>query len=99
MKTNVLILGLILGFISATSFAACPTLVKLSKLKTVKAFVCADETISFAQPSNTTYEGLCGPTAAANSFYAYCKNSVVDPRQISLRYFTDITPGVRPDVL
>lgn len=98
-KKNVVIFGLGLLFITSVSSAACNKRLKLNVLTNVKVYQCDDETISHSQPENTIYEGLCGPTAGANAFHAYCKNSIVDPALIAPKYFWDITPGVRPDVL
>lgn len=80
---------------------------KQIKLKTIKnpVYQCEDGTISFQQgkkyskDKKSDYEGMCGPTAAANAFHAYCKNYFVEPKSIAHKYFNDITPGVRPDTL
>jgi hypothetical protein len=99
MKKKYLLLGLGLILISSAASAACTKRLKLNVLTQVKVYQCDDETISHSQPSNTNYEGLCGPTSGANAFHAYCQNLIVDPKLISEKYFWDITPGVRPDVL
>ena len=96
---NLILMVLGLSLISSVCSAACINRVKLNILKDVKVYQCEDETISYLQPNNTTYEGLCGPTAGANAFYAYCRNTFVDPKLIAPKYFWDITPGVRPDIL
>lgn len=90
--------GLLL-FSTVSSATACKKQIKLTTLKDVKVFQCDDGTISYTQPDNMSYEGLCGPTAGANAFHAYCKNMFVSPKQIAKKYFWDVTPGVRPDVL
>lgn len=99
MNKKAVFIGLGLLLISSVGSAACTKRLKLSVLKDVKVYQCDDETISHDQPSNTTYEGLCGPTAGANAFHAYCQNHIVDPKLIAEKYFWDITPGVRPDIL
>jgi hypothetical protein len=98
-KKNLILLALGFCLISSVASASCAKRVKLNILKDVKVYQCEDQTITFSQPNNSTYEGLCGPTAGANAFYAYCKNTFVDPKLIAPKYFWDITPGVRPDVL
>ena len=98
-KKNLILLALGFCLISSVASASCAKRVKLNILKDVKVYQCDDQTITYSQPTNTTYEGLCGPTAGANAFYAYCKNTFVDPKLIAPKYFWDITPGVRPDVL
>lgn len=99
MKKIKVFFGLGLLLVSAISAASCIERLKLSTLKNTRVYKCDDLTISHGQPSNTTYEGLCGPTAAANTFYAFCERTIVDPKLISKKYFSDITPGVRPDVM
>jgi hypothetical protein len=91
-------LGLLL-ISSVSSATACKKQLKLNILKDVKVFQCEDETISHAQPENGKYEGLCGATAGANAFHAYCKSTIVDPTLIAPKYFWDVTPGIRPDIL
>lgn len=98
-KTHFLLFALGLFLINTASSAACLKKIKLNVLKNLSVYQCDDGTISHSQPENTTYEGLCGPTAGANAFHAYCKSTIVDPALIGPKYFWDITPGVRPDVL
>lgn len=71
-----------------------------------KTYRCKDSSVSFAQASYTgvsskkgNYNGLCGATAAANVFHAYCQNLFVEPTQIAPKYFDDYTPGIRPDTM
>jgi hypothetical protein len=73
---------------------------KKINLKTIlsTAWECEDGSISYDQPSGTSnYEGLCGPTAAANVFHAYCQRNFIEVKDVAEKYFYDITPGVRPD--
>lgn len=91
-------LSLILGA-STPSWAGCSKEINLSKID-AKVWKCDDGTISYDQPDGkSNYEGLCGPTAAANAFHAYCQGFFVELKDIASRYFSDITPGVRPDVM
>jgi len=67
---------------------------------------CKDNTISHQQPTDykskekkSNYEGLCGAVASANAFHAYCDEYFVKPVKIGPKYFSDITPGIRPDTL
>lgn len=91
---------------------SCDSLIYKSDCKSVLgvseyARKCDDGTVSYYQPSKnpgvkskkSSYEGLCGPTAAANLAYAYCEKNFFYSLQIAGRYFNDITPGVRPDTL
>lgn len=98
-KITIGIISLVILSANSYSFASCNTKLNLTKLKDVKVYRCDDNTISHSQPSNTKYEGLCGPTAVANAFHAFCDGNIVDPKALSEKYFWDITPGVRPDVL
>lgn len=83
---------------STICWAGCSKPIKLSSLPNVKVYQCDDGTITFDQPNGkSSYEGLCGPVAAANAFHAYCDKFFVDPKLISSKYFSDFTPGVRPD--
>jgi hypothetical protein len=99
--------------VSFNTYSSCKTKVNYtngnSKVQT-SANECDDGTISFNQPSSngkagtekskkSEWEGMCGPTAAANVFHAYCKNIYFDPTSISKNYLDDITPGVRPDTM
>ncbi len=62
---------------------------------------CRDNTVSFVQPSSRGvggWEGKCGHTFAANSFYTLCKKTV-SPDEYFGDVFGDITPGVRPSTL
>ena len=94
-----LFFGLTLALSASASWAGCSKEIKLSKID-VKVWQCDDGTISYDQPDGVSnYEGLCGPTAAANAFHAYCQNYFVEIRDIASKYFTDINPGVRPDVM
>lgn len=80
-------------------WAGCSERIKLDNIN-AKVYRCDDGTISFNQPEGKSdYEGLCGPTAAANAFHAYCEGYFVELKEIASRYFSDITPGVRPDVM
>lgn len=99
MKNKNVLFGLCLLLVSSASTASCVKRMKLNYLKDTRVYICDDMTISHDQPSNTNYEGLCGPTAAANAFHAYCDQTIVDPKLISNKYFSDFTPGVRPDVM
>ena len=68
-----------------------------------EAYRCADRTITMSiEPSNAkfTYEGLCGPIAASNVMYPYCRRKVFSPNEAHEKgYFSDITPGTRPATL
>ena len=93
---------LLLFFLSMQVHGACDLIAGLS----MEAYQCDDGTVSFEQPDLNsgsdefdTYEGLCGPTAAANVFHAYCDSFFVDPLKLALKYFKDVTPGTRPDTL
>ena len=62
---------------------------------------CIDKSISFVQPASRGiggWEGKCGHTFAANSFYTMCK-AAVDPNEYFGPILGDITPGVRPGTL
>jgi hypothetical protein len=98
MKNFKILFILISTLISTLGWTGCSERVNLSVLNTVKVYKCDDGTITYDQPEGkSSYEGLCGPVAAANAFHAYCKKHFVDPKLISTKYFSDITPGVRPD--
>ena len=102
MKINSLLLGLSLFLIHSSAYSICTEVNYTNGSKTVqtKAKTCDDGTVSFTQgkdvqKSGTTkdkksgWEGLCGPTAAANVFNAYCQNLFVEPKSISTKYFSD----------
>jgi hypothetical protein len=61
-------------------------------------------TVSFVQTwdeietKKGNYNSICGSVAAANVIHAYC-NLLMSPRKMSKTYFSDITPGIRPDTL
>ena len=93
------VFGLTLALSASASWAGCSKEIKLNKID-AKVYQCDDGTISYDQPDGKSeYEGLCGPTAASNAFYAYCQGFFVELKDIARRYFSDITPGVRPDVM
>lgn len=88
------------------AYGACNKSIKLKFIKT-SVWQCEDGTISYSQgdryvngkDKKNDYEGMCGPTAAANVFHAYCEKLFIEPTKISGKYFDDITPGVRPDTM
>lgn len=68
-----------------------------------EAYRCSDRTITMSihpTDSKFTYEGLCGPIAASNVMYPYCRGKVFSPNEAHDKgYFSDITPGTRPSTL
>jgi hypothetical protein len=62
---------------------------------------CLDKSVSFVQPASRGiggWEGKCGHTFAANSFYTMCKIAV-GPSEYFGPILGDITPGVRAGTL
>jgi hypothetical protein len=112
MKVKTIILGISLILIHSSAYSSCKEVsyIKGNKAVKTKSYECDDGSVSFQQNSSGSkagtsktsksgWEGMCGPTAAANVFNAYCKNVFIEPKSISTKYFSDWTPGVRPDTM
>ena len=101
MFRTFLIITAIYAIACADLFASCQK-IELSKDLDAKAKICSDGTVTFHQPYGNSkyddYESLCGAVAAANVFHAFC-GAFISPTQISKAFFSDITPGIRPDTL
>lgn len=103
MKILIFVIAISLN-VSAT-WAGCAKKIKLKTIETA-VYQCDDGTISYNQAyyknlssSKTSYNGLCGATAASNVIHAFCKNIFTEPTQLGTNRFSDITPGIRPDTL
>lgn len=108
MKIVLFILSLALSTQAFSKAAGCYDKVDLKEIGSkTPAWKCKDGTVSFSQNTRYSnkkekkddYESLCGAVAAANVFHAYCDAHFVNHVSIASKYFSDITPGIRPDTL